>query len=108
MITDSESFLTGQTHITGDYIHALFTVAVGHLVIILKGIDSLPRALLVLDVTEAFFVYVDLAKVVKEGYDGDALVAVLRADNVDGARRFQIAIKAVVHVYRVVDKSALI
>ena len=108
MVTDSKRFLAGQAHIARNDVNALLTVAVGEAVVILEGIDSLPGALLVLYVAEAFFVDVYLAKVVKEGYDGDALVTVLRADDVDGAGGVKIACEAIVNVYRMVDEAALV
>ena len=55
MISYCKRLFPLQHHIRRNHIHTLFTVAVRKLVVILKGIYSLPHALFVLDVSEAFF-----------------------------------------------------
>ena len=79
MIPDGKSLLASQLHVAGDDINALLAVAVRKSVIILKGVNSLPHTTLVLDVAEAFFVNIHLAKIVKQGNYGNALVAILKA-----------------------------
>ena len=69
MISYCKGLLTSELHIPCNYINALFTVTVRELIVILKGIDSLPDTLIVLDVAEGGLVAVDLADIVQQRTD---------------------------------------
>ena len=74
MVADSESFLTRELHITGQHIYRFFAVTVGQLVVELIIRYGVPYAALVLDVTGAYLVAVDFAKVVEKRDYRDGLI----------------------------------
>ena len=102
MITDSKCFLTGEPHISRNNINALFSVTVRKSVVILKGINSLPCALFVLYVTEAFFVYSDFTKVVKKSNNSNTLVGIGKSVSLLDTRGVEIFHEALIYVERVV------
>lgn len=107
VITNGECFLACEFHKGRNHVDALFAVAVGHLVIVFKGVDSLPCALLVLDITEALLIYADFTKVMKKGYDSDALHRIGKPEVILDMGGGEIADKAVEYIDGMLTKSAL-
>ena len=108
MISDSKRFLASEFHIAGDDINALFTVTVRELVVILKGINSLPNASLVLYVTKALLINVNLTQIVKERDDSYTFIRILKSEALLYSVRFKIGIKTFINVNRVLTKTALV
>ena len=65
MISDCKSLVTCKAHISRGNVDALLSVTVGKLIIVFKGVDSLPNSALVLDVAEALLIDSDLTKIVE-------------------------------------------
>ena len=108
MISYGKRFLSCEAHIARNYINALLTVTVGQLIVILKGINSLPLSFFVLYVSEAFFINRYFAKIVKKRNYGNALIGIRKAKGFLYACRVKIADKAIVYVQRMLAQTALI
>ena len=98
MIAYRKRFLARQAHIAVNYIDALFTVPIRKSVVIFKGINPLPNALFILNVTESLFIYTNFAKVVKERYDSNALFSIFKAKHSFDSWRFKIRGEAFINV----------
>ena len=74
-------------------------MSVRKFVIVFKGIDSLPHTILVLNVSESLFIDIDLTKIVKQRYYGNALVGILKPEHFPYSIGFKIRVKALLNVY---------
>ena len=108
MIADSKRLLTAELHVARENIDRLLTVTVGELVAEFIARHLLPNAVLVLDVSRADLVDVDLAEIVQKRDDGDALLGIAESELILDSCAVEIAVQAIVDVQAVLEKSALI
>jgi hypothetical protein len=83
-------------------------VSVRKLIVVFEGIYSLPHSALILHVAEALLIYSYFAKIVKQGYDGNALIGIFKSEGGLDSGRFKIGNETFINVDGMLTKTTLV